>query len=183
MRIVRPRRPSATRLAADRPLGIPLPARGLGPQELTEWTRVASRSLDWSGLEPLLRFDPGAYARIPLCTTSHWELVAVCWLPGQGTPIHDHGGCCGASLVLAGALTETTYRISAGRLQRLRRRRLVKGQAMLERAPTIHQVENRSRSKAISLHLYSPPLGEVRVFGDAECRRVAAEALGLPPPW
>ncbi len=182
MRLMRP--PSTRPMFPDQLLGLSLPERELKPRDLAAFARAACKGVDWELLEPFLRFDPTKYARVQLCTTRHWELVAMCWLPGQGTRVHDHGGCCGASVVLAGSRIETSFRRRQGRLQRSTQRRLEIGEAMFERESTVHQVENRTRRRAISLHLYTPPLGDVRVFeprGDGRMT-TAAEALGLPPP-
>lgn len=184
MRVMRPTRASLRSLSPEQLLGVSLPDRPLTARDLSGWARRAAASVDLDRLEPFLRFDPAQYARIPLFTRRHWELVAMCWLPGQGTRVHDHGGSSGASLLLSGTLVETSYVIRAGRLRRVMLRRVKAGEAILESVSTIHQVANRSKRPAISLHLYSPPLGEVQVF---EARtpakaRAAAEALGLPPP-
>lgn len=61
------------------------------------------------------RFDPLErwYARIT--GDAEHEVWLLTWLPGQGTDLHDHGGCAGAFLVVSGALTEET--VHQGRLR------------------------------------------------------------------
>jgi hypothetical protein len=53
----------------------------------------AGRHDDWP-LAP--RFDPRQRWYHRLATTDQYEVWLLTWLPGQGTDLHDHGGCAGA---------------------------------------------------------------------------------------
>ncbi len=53
-------------------------------------------------VEAHLHFDPERYARNLILRTQAFELLALCWLPGQQTIIHDHGGSVGAARVFRG---------------------------------------------------------------------------------
>lgn len=52
------------------------------------------------------------YARKPLWQDPAGKFVIVCmtWAPGQGTPLHDHGGLWGAEVVVSGTMHERAYR-------------------------------------------------------------------------
>ncbi|MFN7135572.1 MAG: cysteine dioxygenase [Myxococcales bacterium] len=164
-------------LFPDQLLGTSLPERTLTPAELAAWARrVRTARLDWALLAPFLRFEAERYARIPLAVSRHWELVLVSWLPGQASAVHDHGGSHGASVLLAGALLETSFRRQGRRLVPVRRRRVQRGQAMLEGHGGIHRVANDAERPAISLHLYSPPLCDVRVYPEPGPARVEDRA-------
>jgi predicted metal-dependent enzyme (double-stranded beta helix superfamily) len=53
------------------------------------------------------------YSRYPLWRDPKGRFAIVCmtWLPGQGTPVHDHAGRWGAELVVRGAMCETSYKV------------------------------------------------------------------------
>ncbi len=114
----------------------------------------------WAALAPHIGFDVRQYRRVRLFRGDEWEALLLCWLPGQGTNVHDHGGSVGVSAVLAGSLREIRYS-RQGEGQPL----AIAGQgdcpasaAAVELADTIHEMRNDGSVPAISLHVYSPPL-------------------------
>ena len=64
--------------------------------------------------EPALFAPPadGHYTRGRIWTDpdGRFTVVGMTWLPGQGTPVHDHAGRWGAELVVRGTMHETSYR-------------------------------------------------------------------------
>ena len=94
-----------------------------------------------------------------------FSVVALVWLPGQATAVHDHVSWCTVG-VYEGQETETLYRL-AGR--KGRRRLVVSGHAVNRRgevtgiAPPgdIHHVANSGTAKAISLHVYGADIGRL----------------------
>jgi predicted metal-dependent enzyme (double-stranded beta helix superfamily) len=108
-----------------------------------------------------------------------FSVVALVWLPGQRTPVHDHVSWCAVG-VYEGQETETLYRL-AGR--RGRRRLVVSGHAVNARgsvsgiAPPgdIHRVSNSGSSTAISLHVYG---ADIAALGSS-IRRCYDDAPGL----
>lgn len=87
-----------------------------------------------------------------------FSVVALVWLPGQSTPVHDHVSWCTVG-VYEGQETETLYRL-AGR--KGNRRLVVSGHTINRRgevsgiAPPgdIHRVANSGTTTAVSLHVY-----------------------------
>ncbi|QKW07129.1 cysteine dioxygenase family protein [Streptomyces sp. NA04227] len=114
-----------------------------------------------------------------------FSLVALVWLPGQRTEIHDHVSWC-VTGVHQGQEHERRYRLMTdGRTARLVRAEDVRNPpgALAAFAPPgdIHQVSNSGTTKAISLHIYGadisrlgssvrriylPPEGDGDVGGD-----------------
>jgi predicted metal-dependent enzyme (double-stranded beta helix superfamily) len=86
------------------------------------------------------------------------------WLPSQGTELHDHGGSAGAFIVVAGELTELLPRTHANGAVSLvaRRRRSMSTTAFGPQH--VHDVVNRGRQPAVSVHAYSPPLRAMRFY-------------------
>ena len=94
-----------------------------------------------------------------------FSVVALVWLPGQATPVHDHVSWCTVG-VYEGQETETLYRL-AGR--KGRRQLVVSGYTVNRRgtvsgiAPPgdIHHVSNSGTTTAISLHVYGADISRL----------------------
>ncbi|MCD2194137.1 cysteine dioxygenase family protein [Actinomycetospora endophytica] len=110
--------------------------------------------------------DPDRYRAnlLHVADDGAFSLVALVWLPGQATPIHDHLSWCVVG-VHTGEEHETTYRLDGDRLDgdRLDGDRLVvTGEAIagpgtvtgLLPPGDIHRVTNSAPGTAISLHVY-----------------------------
>ncbi len=126
-------------------------------------------------LAPYVAFDPGRYVRRRLYRDEDFELLLLCWEPGQATPIHDHEGQRGWLSVQYGALAVEEFqtqdqegRLVEGRVLRLRAvglKGIEAGQALVEAvsADTIHRVW-APRGRTLSLHVYARPLDSFLVF-------------------
>lgn len=121
---------------------------------------IKNFEVNWTLLGPHIEFDVRAYLRKRIYQDADWEMLLLCWLPGQKTLIHDHGGSKGVSVVMSGELTEVRYNWKGhgSKLSKKGTRSLKKSDFAVEYNDTIHMVENRGGVPAISLHLYSPPL-------------------------
>jgi predicted metal-dependent enzyme (double-stranded beta helix superfamily) len=123
-------------------------------------------------LDPSQRVgDPTAYKQhlLHVAPDGAFSLVALVWLPGQATPIHDHLAWCVVG-IHEGAEYETGYRLT-------RRGTLVPtGEAValpgdvagLLPPGDIHRVHNVGDSLAISLHVYG---ADLRATGSSIRRR------------
>ena len=136
-------------------------------------------------LEPRhYRSDPAHYARnlIYAAPDKSLSLYALVWLPGQWTPIHDHGSW-GVVGVLEGVLEERSYvRLSPDR-EADRDIELARGGVvLLGRGAVTSFVPNpdhihvtgvpRERSRAVSLHLYGRAMTSFNVYDlDTRSRR------------
>lgn len=108
-----------------------------------------------------------AYRRIELhhCPLSGFQILAMVWGPGQGTPVHDHRDQWGIESVWQGELEVVDFKVkeSAGDFLRLE-------PSQVSRVPTggslgftpehgLHLCRNPSaRNATISLHIYARPL-------------------------
>jgi len=119
--------------------------------------RQAERYLD------RVRFDPARYVRHPILFWDHWEVMLIAWESGQITPIHDHRGVLGGMAILSGSLEEerfTTPRL----VPELADTRLRPEGDLSETGPTVlHRLITRS-PRAVSLHIYRPPLRTMGIW-------------------
>lgn len=118
-------------------------------------------------LRPFRFFKPGTYARHRVLRNEFVELLVLCWLPGQRTPIHDHNGSYGAVRVFEGVMWETSFALNETQeLYYLSAREWSKGEVTGADVPDIHQLGNPecSGQPLVTLHLYAPPLGVLNTY-------------------
>lgn len=100
--------------------------------------------------------DPAHYRQhvLYVAPAARFSLVALVWLPGQRTPIHDHISWCVAG-TYRGCEEETTYRAESGALVPVATSLNPVG-AVSALAPPgdIHRVRNGGAELAISIHVY-----------------------------
>ncbi len=145
-------------------------------------------------LAPYILWNSERYARNLIYRDEHFEVLALCWLPGQQTPIHSHAGQLGWVTVVQGELECRNYRFvkapaesstprksrSVGDPSAASRRVEVEliasatcaadgSVAVVDRRQTTHQIANleRSRHGGVSLHVYSKPIDCCVLFDEA----------------
>jgi cysteine dioxygenase len=134
-------------------------------QEMNEWMHTTAPQA--KELRPLVGFKEGTYARHRVFTSEHVELLVLCWLPGQRTPIHDHDGSYGVVRVCEGVMWETLFATDEARgLTYQSAREWTPGLITGADVPDIHQLGNPevSGQNLITLHMYAPPLKSLNVY-------------------
>ncbi|MFC7644821.1 cysteine dioxygenase [Streptosporangium lutulentum] len=102
--------------------------------------------------------DAAGYVGHTLYTEDAFSILAVVWLPGQETVIHDHIAWC-AFGVLQGVEYETLYRLDGDHLTEIGRTANQVGHVSGFAPPgDIHRVRNTGDETAISLHIYGADL-------------------------
>jgi cysteine dioxygenase len=145
-------------------LGSALPARP-GPEDLRALAAGWPAALDLRTLASRARFSDRAYTRTMIHRTAGLEVMVAGWLPGQRTATHGHGESFGLTCVLEGTLTEVEYRLApGGQVKKAERRKHGPGGVFHEQPDTIHHVEHAGRVRAVSLHLYAPPLERMELY-------------------
>ncbi|KAJ3262653.1 hypothetical protein HK103_000182 [Boothiomyces macroporosus] len=94
-----------------------------------------------------------------------YNLIALCWGPGQTSPIHNHANSHCIFKVLEGQLTEVLYPSEQGRLPKISKYTENQVNYMHDKIGT-HRVGNDSSEPAISLHLYSPPIEYCKIYDE-----------------
>jgi predicted metal-dependent enzyme (double-stranded beta helix superfamily) len=150
-------------LAADAALDAWMAARGPGREstraELEELVReLATRPDLW---QHHVRHSPVERIYIRLHMDDHLELWVICWSQQQDTGFHDHDGSRGAVAVVGGALVERRLAIGGPPAPTAIH---PAGAAFSFGATHIHDVSQTGSGLATSLHVYSPPLGEMGFY-------------------
>jgi predicted metal-dependent enzyme (double-stranded beta helix superfamily) len=103
---------------------------------------------------------------------NRFVVLALVWMPGQMTPIHDHS-CWGVMGILQNSLEEICYdrlddgtRADFAELEQSRGTDVGRGSVayLLPPYEEIHRIGNTSGKPTISLHIYGRDLDEVNVF-------------------
>jgi hypothetical protein len=94
-----------------------------------------------------------------IAETPEYDAWLIAWGASSGIDLHDHGDSTGAIHVLRGALVERFRGRDDGAGVSLDGRKLRAGATFVVPATRVHEVRNPFRLDALSVHVYSPPLG------------------------
>jgi cysteine dioxygenase len=112
------------------------------------------------------------YTRNCIYEDEDFELILLCWKPGQSTPIHDHGGEECWVKVIEGAFKERIFQHDeAGDLQEISSSVTHIGDVsyMID-FMGYHSLENISPGNSMTLHLYAKPIKNCHIFDeDSQC--------------
>jgi cysteine dioxygenase len=126
----------------------------------TESMTEVLKKVDWqeilSDAQPFIQFDPDTYKRNLVLDLPHAQVLILCWRPGQGSKVHDHGSSNCGLVVLAGQATETVYSSVSGMPLAIDER--TASSMTVVPGSFVHKVENLHHEDLITLHIYSPPL-------------------------
>jgi len=148
----------------------------------------AERRLRDDSLRPYLLFRGDRYTRNLVYRDPLFEVMVICWEPGQRTPIHTHNGQLGWMLVERGGVFVTNYKYlscDTPENQNVVGIDCLAGSTRVELEPldsgvvgeggpvstvdkiqTIHRIgcAEGSRERAVSLHVYSIPFESCVAF-------------------
>jgi cysteine dioxygenase len=151
-------------------------------------------------LKPYTFFRDSFYTRNLIFKDDLFEVMTICWKPGQKTVIHTHNGQLGWMTIPQGEVAVHNFRYVScnapenqnvvgidclGGATHIELARLAtedcsptSGVATVDKLQTIHQIENvdRSGEGAISLHIYSKPFDSCIAF-DLEQQRCFRRTL------
>ncbi len=154
----------------------------LGPGVTAEQaTEVLARAeLRVDDVAPFIVPRTAGYSRQRVARTEHFEILVMTWRPGQGSGPHDHAGSHSAYNILQGTANETRYAQGPDSLvEPTSTRQLRTGEVGLDAGDVIHSVGNdhSSSEDLVSVHVYAPPIRELRRFTLRTRSRVPTDAL------
>jgi uncharacterized NAD(P)/FAD-binding protein YdhS len=128
---------------------------------------LTEASLTVEDVRPYIEERSTSYARRCVVRRDHYELLVLTWLPSQGSVAHDHSGCLCGLKVVQGNLTEQLFEQGPdGQVRRTRASHLGVGNITVDPGVVIHALTNEATSPEVlvTVHIYSPPLPEVRRY-------------------
>ena len=137
--------------------------RTTAPGRLDEET-LATIADGLAGSDPTTFLAPGACRRWALIAANDsYSAWVIAWPAGTGLAMHDHDGSAAAVRVVSGVLRER-YVVGDGLAVRW-----LDGSTPHVLAPDHrHEVVNVGDVEAVSVHVYSPPLGDTSFRDDPE---------------
>lgn len=150
----------------------------LGTLRTREWqsprldAHLAAYQLEDEDLRPFTHYRDETYGRNLIAKTEHYELLLLAWGAKHRTPIHDHAGSRCWMWLQKGSLTFRNYAPLDAQTPGLK----PVGNAETFNAPRavyiddtigVHTISNCSAEKAVSLHLYSPPIPRCQIYNES----------------
>jgi cysteine dioxygenase len=114
-------------------------------------------------------FSTEFYTRNLVRRCDAFEMIVLCWSPGQTSPIHDHAGQRCWMTILDGSIEEVQYAWprTSGRLVESGRREFARGKvAYVDDDIGLHCVRPAAGGPGVSLHLYSRPIDVCRTYDE-----------------
>ncbi len=149
--------PVASLIATLRAFNRPIPARtlrrimgecGITPDDVRSWCTTSEKK----------------YTRNTIYSNDHFELLLLVWLPGQGSPIHNHKNSVCGFRILSGVGTEIRYeKCPLGLWYPERTKSFPVGSFCGSYDEDTHQVVNLQQETLQTLHVYSPPLKTMEI--------------------
>ncbi len=126
---------------------------------------LSEHPVDTGSIERYFHWSPEFYTRNLIYKDPRYEMMAVCWEPGQVSRVHDHAEQRCWMTVPIGRLTGQNFAVDAiDETQAYCKLRETDSfqlsdclTAKVELEEPIHQVLNLSNERAVSIHIYSKP--------------------------
>jgi cysteine dioxygenase len=119
-------------------------------------------------LEPYFRWNSRHYTRTCIHRNEDFELLVICYEPGQRTSVHDFDSQTAWIHPVHGEVLEERFELTtSGGLKRTAEFRLQAGAIdRLTNGKAIHRFSNRGPERAVTLNLYAKPLSKWRVYDE-----------------
>jgi predicted metal-dependent enzyme (double-stranded beta helix superfamily) len=112
---------------------------------------------------PVVEIPVGGERRwVKVATTDAFDAWLILWPHGTAIGMHDHGGSRAAVRVVRGTLVERHLDSEDRSQQRVRH--LAAGDTVHFGPEHVHAIVNEDAVEAISVHVYSPPLGPMSYY-------------------
>lgn len=146
-----------------------------GPEFEAQVTALVEQTtLDPDSLSKYAHFLKNSYTRNLIHRTDRFEVIALCWQPGQVSSIHNHRDQSCWVLMAQGKLQSQNYEVH-DRDDQAKTCRLVPsdiehvdegGYVAVDPDEPVHQVRNLAEweTPAISVHIYSAPIDTCEVY-------------------
>jgi uncharacterized NAD(P)/FAD-binding protein YdhS len=131
---------------------------------------LAEATIQCSDVAPYVQEQAESYMRRCVVRRENYELLVLTWRPSQGSVAHDHSGSLCGLKVVQGALTEQLFERAADSRVHLTGATRVDSEGILvDPGIVVHALVNDPHSPGvlITVHIYSPPLPEIRRYAVA----------------
>jgi cysteine dioxygenase len=152
----------------------------LSEGERTTYNQIV-RSIDI----PIVEFEnfcswaSDCYTRNCVFEDEKFELILLCWEPGQKTPIHDHGGEECWVKAVQGEFEEVIYKLDDNDELNLVKSDISKTNDITYMIDFMgfHSLQNISTERSMSLHLYAKPIKSCNSYDEASGKLINRELV------
>ena len=127
--------------------------------------------IECGGGGPYVEQRTGSYNRRCIVRRENYELLVLTWAPSQGSEAHDHSGSLCGLKVAEGRLTEQVFEERPdGHVRKTSATEIGTGQIIVDPGVIVHALCNAvdSAELLVTVHMYSPPLPEIRRYSVAD---------------
>lgn len=122
-------------------------------------------SLTKTDVLPYATFSSSSHTRNCLELNERFELILLCWEPGQMTGIHDHGGEECWVYFMDSLFEEIIYERSQSQVNQTQSKTATNGSvSYMSEFLGVHSLKNTGNRRGFSLHLYAKPIRSCNVF-------------------
>lgn len=143
----------------------------LNDSDPEDYVKVAKNmNIPKSEFKRYAHYKPNKYSRNCIERTPVYELVLICWNPGDETPIHGHDEQRCWVYQVDGTIREIRYKgDEAGQMQECNWLQLTPGRlTYMEDEMGYHSLKNCSNERVMTLHLYISPIDSCQCFDETE---------------
>ena len=139
---------------------------------------VTTMKLNPKETTPYQFWNEEHYTRNCIVRSENFELLLLCWEPGQFTPIHGHGGEECWVYMVEGNLHEERFKLDQNNQLVISNQWEMPAYhtSYMEDDMGFHLLRNNSGQRAISLHLYVNPIDSCMVY-DEESKQFETKEL------
>lgn len=131
-------------------------------EQLQDWSEQLK--LNDNFLRSHIVFCSHCYQRQRLYRSSYFEILLLCWQPGQLTTIHDHNDSLNVTKIYQGVLTSRLFTQKDAGLSLIQEESLKSNELVSVDRYQIHQLANTSSDNLITLHIYAKPLKTIQAY-------------------
>jgi len=116
-------------------------------------------------IDKYISFSDTDYKRNIVHVSSKCEVTVLCFKKGQITPMHDHGGSIGITIMREGIMTEELFnKLPTGMIAPTFTRRFRTSELSYINITTIHRVSNAHNENLVTMNIYFPPLTLMNIY-------------------
>jgi len=126
---------------------------------------IENMHLQLADLDFYHHFGASSYGRNLVFSCEEFEIILMCWQPGQHSVAHDHNGSLCVMKCLVGELDEQRFQQHDQRIHPIGKYTLTQGStAFITDEQGLHCIGNYSEQDACSLHCYFPPIHNTNIY-------------------
>jgi predicted metal-dependent enzyme (double-stranded beta helix superfamily) len=148
------------------------------PERLTPGRLCEKVALETERYLDRVQFSVQRYMRHPILLQEDWEVMLIAWSSGQITPIHDHRGVMGGMVMLSGSLAEERFTTPDDKPELADNRVRPEGD-LSDIGPTVLHRLTATSGRAISLHIYRPPLRTMGIWDASGMQSIMASGFDV----